>query len=66
MKKLFALFVFCLSVSAPSFGAEHLVGRSARFAGKESFSAGKESFKAAKFSAKEAGRSGEAVVKFLL
>jgi hypothetical protein len=58
MNKLFALFVLCLSVSAPSFGAEHLVGRSARFAGKESF-------KAAKFSAKEAGKSGGAVVKFL-
>jgi hypothetical protein len=54
MKKLLALVVLCLSVSAPSFGAEHLVGRSARFAGRESF-------KAAKFTAK----SGETVVKFV-
>jgi hypothetical protein len=58
MKKLLALIVLCLSISAPSFGAEHLVGRSARFVGKESF-------KTAKLSAKEAGKSGETVIKFL-
>jgi hypothetical protein len=54
MRTLLALVVLCLSMSAPSFGAEHLVGRSARFAGKESF-------KAAKFTAK----SGETVLKFV-
>lgn len=58
MKKLIALAVLCLSVIALSFGAEHLVGRSAKFAGKESF-------KAAKVSVKNVGKSGEAVAKFL-
>ena len=58
MKKVLAVGVFCMSVSAPSFAAEHLVGRSARLAGKESY-------KVAKVSAKGVGKSGEAVVKFL-
>ena len=54
MRNLLALVVLCLSISAPSFGAEHLVGRSARLAGKESF-------KAAKFTAK----SGETILKLV-
>jgi hypothetical protein len=58
MKKLFALAVLCLSMSVPSFGAEHVVSHSAKLAGKESY-------KAAKFSAKEADKAGKAIVKFV-
>ena len=59
MKKLVALVVLCMAVSAPSFAAGHLVTYSAKVAGKESY-------KAAKVSAKEAGKAGKAVVKFVV
>jgi uncharacterized GH25 family protein len=49
MKKLLALLAVCLAVSVPSFGAEHLVSRSAKVAGKDSY-------KAAKYSVKETGK----------
>ena len=58
MKKLFALVVLALPLSIPSFGAEHVITRSARVAGKESY-------KAAKLSATKADDAGKAVVKFL-
>ncbi len=58
MKKLLALVVLALSVSVPSFGAEHVVSRSAKVAGKESY-------KAAKLSATKADHAGKAVVKFI-
>ena len=58
MKKLFALALLALSMTVPSFGAEHVVTRSAK-------SAGKESYKAAKFSAKEADKARKAIVKFV-
>jgi len=58
MKKLIALVVLGMAVSAPSF-AEHLVTHSAKVAGKESY-------KAAKVSAKEAGKAGKAVVKVVV
>jgi hypothetical protein len=57
MKKLFALVVLSLCVTAPSFGAD-VVGHSAKVAGKDSY-------KAAKVSAKETGKAAKAVVKFL-
>ena len=58
MKKLFALFVLALSVSVPSFGAEHVVTHSAEVAGKESY-------KTARLSARKADEVGKAVLKFL-
>ena len=54
MKKLIAVLAFCLAVSASSFGAEHVVTRSAK-------AAGKGTYKAAKVSMKETGK----VLKFL-
>jgi len=57
MKKVLALVVLALCVSAPSFGAD-VVGHSAKVAGKDSY-------KAAKVSAKETGKAGKAVAKFL-
>jgi hypothetical protein len=58
MKRLFALAFLALSVTAPSFGAEHVVSRSTKVAGKETY-------KAAKLSAKEADKAGKAIVKFV-
>jgi len=57
MKKLFALVVLSLSISLPSFGAEHVVSHSAKVAGKDSY-------KAAAFSAKGVGKAGKAIWKF--
>ena len=75
MKKLLAVAVLSLCVSAPSFGAD-VVGHSAKVAGKDSYKAaavsakeagkaGKDSFKALKVSARETGHAGKSVVKFL-
>ena len=58
MKNLFALALLALSMMVPSFGAEHVVSRSAK-------TAGKETYQAAKSSAKEADKAGKAIVKFL-
>jgi hypothetical protein len=49
MKKLLVLLAICLSVSVPSFGAEHLVTHSAKVAGKDTY-------KVTKYSVKEAGK----------
>jgi hypothetical protein len=57
MKKLFALVVLSLCVSAPSFAAEHVVTHSAI--------AGKDSYKGAKVSAKETGKAGEKFLKLV-
>lgn len=57
MKKLFMLVVLSLSISLPSFGAEHVVSHSAKVAGTESY-------KAVTFSGKEAGKAGKALWKF--
>jgi hypothetical protein len=54
MKKLIAVFALCLAVSAPSFGADHVVSRSAK-------AVGKGTYKAAKYSVKETGKT----LKFL-
>ena len=54
MKKVLTVLALCLSVSATSFGAEHVVTRSAK-------AAGKGTYKAAKVSVKETGK----VLKFL-
>ena len=75
MKKLFALVVLSLCVTALSFGAD-VVGHSLEVAGQDSYKgvtvsakevgkAGKDSFKAVKVSAKETGHAGKEVVKFL-
>ena len=58
MKKVIALVVLSLCMSAPSFGAEHVVTHSAKVAGKESY-------KAARYSAKETGKAGKAFLKFV-
>ena len=57
MKKILTLVVLSLSISLPSFGAEHVVSHSAKVAGKDSY-------KAATFSVKEAGKAGKAFFKF--
>jgi len=57
MKKLFTLVVLSLTISLPSFGAEHVVSHSAKVAGKDSY-------KAAAFSAKGVGKAGKAIWKF--
>jgi uncharacterized GH25 family protein len=49
MKKIIALVALCLTASAASFGAEHLVSRSAK-------AAGKGTYKVAKSSVKETGK----------
>jgi hypothetical protein len=75
MKKLLALAVLALCMSAPLFGAD-VVGHSVEVAGKDSYKAvdisakaagksGKDSYKAVKFSARETGHAGKAFVKFL-
>jgi len=56
MKKLFALALLALSMTIPSFGAEHVVSRSAK-------AAGKEAYRAAKLSARKADKAGKAIVK---
>ena len=58
MKKVIALVVLSLCMSALSFGAEHVVTHSAKVAGKETY-------KTAKYSAKEAGKAGKSIAKFL-
>jgi hypothetical protein len=58
MKKLFAVVVFGLSMSLPSFGAEHVLSHSAKFVGRESA-------KAATVSAAKVDHAGKAVVKKL-
>ena len=54
MKRLIAALALCLAVSAASFGAEHVVTRSAK-------AAGKDTYKVAKVSVKGTGRA----LKFL-
>jgi hypothetical protein len=49
MKKLIVILALCLAVSAPSFGAEHVVTRSAK-------AVGKGSYKVAKASVKDTGK----------
>lgn len=58
MKKLISLITFALCVSAPSFAAAHVVGRSAEFVGKSVYHVTKPPAKAAAEGAK-------AVVKFV-
>ena len=58
MNKLFAVMLLALTMSVPSFGAEHLVTRSAK-------DAAHESYKAAKLSAKETGKAARAMAKFV-
>ncbi len=76
MNKLIALVVLFLCMSAPSFGAEHLVTHSVKVVGNDSYKptkvsakaadrAGKDSFKAVKFSAKETGHAGKTFAKLL-
>jgi hypothetical protein len=58
VKKVLALVMLSLCMSAPSFGAEHVVTHSAKVAGKESY-------KAARYSAKETGKAGKTFLKFV-
>jgi hypothetical protein len=58
MKKLISLFVFALCVSGPSFGAEHILTRSAKVIGKGSY-------KVTKTSLEGVGKGGGSVVKFV-
>jgi hypothetical protein len=57
MKKLIGLIVFATCVSAPSFGAEHILSRSAKVVGKDSY-------KATKTSLTDVGKGGKTVLKF--
>ena len=57
MKKILTLVVLALLISLPSFGAEHVVSRSAKVAAKDSY-------KAATNSAKGVGKTGKAIWKF--
>jgi hypothetical protein len=57
MKKLIGLIVFGTYVSAPSFGAEHILSRSAKVVGKDSY-------KVTKTSLADVGKGGETVLKF--
>lgn len=54
MKKALAVLALCLAASVPSFGAEHVVTRSAK-------AVAKDTYKAAKVSVKETGKA----LKFL-
>ena len=45
MKKLIAVLAFCLAVGGASFGAEHVVTRSAKVAAKGSYKAAKVTVK---------------------
>jgi hypothetical protein len=58
MKKLISLTIFALCVSVPSFGAEHMLSRSAKVIGKDSY-------KVAKAPIEDAGKGGGAVLKFV-
>jgi hypothetical protein len=58
MKKSISLIAFVLYVAAPSFGAVHILSRSANVVGKDSY-------KATKTSIEDAGKGGEAVLKFV-
>jgi hypothetical protein len=58
MKKLISLCVFALCVSAPSFGAEHMLSRSVKVVGKGSY-------KATKIPVEDVGKGGEAFLKFV-
>jgi hypothetical protein len=58
MKKSISLIAFALYVAAPSFGAEHVLSRSAKVLGKDSY-------KATKTSVEDAGKGGGAVLKFV-
>ena len=49
MRKLMTVFVLCLAVSVPSFGAEHVVSHSVK-------TASKDTYKAAQYSAKATGK----------
>lgn len=49
MKKVIVVIALCLTASAASFGAEHLVSHSAK-------AAGKGTYKAAKYPVKETGK----------
>ena len=68
MKKLFALAVLLICVSAPSF-ANNIVGHSVKVAGKDSGKAlavaGKDSAKAVGTAGKDTGKAMVKVVKFL-
>ncbi|HXM99188.1 MAG TPA: hypothetical protein VN982_11990 [Candidatus Dormibacteraeota bacterium] len=50
MKKLIGVLAFCLVVSGSSFGAEHVVTKSAKVAGKGTY-------KVAKYSVKGTGKA---------
>lgn len=50
MKKLLAVVALCFAVSVPSFGAEHVVTRSAK-------AVAKGTYKAAKVSVKDTGKA---------
>jgi hypothetical protein len=58
MKKLFAVIFLALFATVPSFGAEHVVTRSAK-------TAGKESVQAVKYSAAKVDHAAKATMRFL-
>jgi predicted transcriptional regulator len=58
MKKLFAVTFLALIATVPSFGAEHVVTRSAK-------TAGKESVQVVKYSAAKVDHAAKATIRFL-
>jgi hypothetical protein len=58
MKTLISFCVLATCVSAPSFAAEHILGRSAKVVGKRSY-------KVTKTSVVELGKGGDTVLKFV-
>ena len=58
MKTQIALLVCALSLSAPSFAAEHIVSRSIKVVAKDTY-------KATKFSAERVSKAAETAVKFV-
>jgi hypothetical protein len=58
MKPQIGLLVCALSLSAPSFAAEHIMSRSVKVAAKDTY-------KATKISAEKISKAAEAVIKFV-
>jgi hypothetical protein len=58
MKNIISLLVFALCVAAPSFGAEHLLSRSAKVVAKDSC-------RVVKTPVEDTGKATAAVVKFV-
>lgn len=57
IEKFFGVLAVCLAVSGSSFGAEHVVTRSAKAAGKDTYKVGKYSAKGTGKAVKGTGKA---------